>query len=310
MRNHDFDRVISRLAGVQHGAFNLTQIKKYGGSKTMVKDRVDARAWLKLAPCMWAVAGFPPTWQRQFKAAELSIRDAVVADRAAALVHGFEGFKVVHPALVIPYTANPRSDLAHLRRSNPVPSAIVDRITVTTVAQTLFDLLPMCELSMVERAMDGAILNKQVTVADLVERRDAFARSRRPQLAAFQALVDERRADGWCPPESTLEANLTAVLARLPPGIVVVRQGVPPWWSPGEGRVDALIPAWRLIAEVDGRRWHARVADFDRDRWRDNVALANGYRVMRFTHTHISQRPDEVFDLLLAAGKFQVVQAS
>jgi very-short-patch-repair endonuclease len=63
-----------------------------------------------------------------------------------------------------------------------------------------------------------------------------------------------------------------------------------------------MIPAWRLVLEADGRRWHARVADFDNDRWRDNQAAALGLRVMRFTHPHLTHRLREVADLITAAG--------
>ena len=63
-----------------------------------------------------------------------------------------------------------------------------------------------------------------------------------------------------------------------------------------------MIPAWRLVLEADGRRWHARVADFDNDRWRDNQAAALGLRVMRFTYIHLTERRREVADLISAAG--------
>ena len=39
-----------------------------------------------------------------------------------------------------------------------------------------------------------------------------------------------------------------------------------------------------LILESDGRRWHARVADFDRDAWRDMQAAVLGYRVLRWSY--------------------------
>lgn len=44
--------------------------------------------------------------------------------------------------------------------------------------------------------------------------------------------------------------------------------------------VDAYIPRWRLTIEADGRRWHTRKADFERDRRRDNAAAAHGLVVL------------------------------
>lgn len=310
MYHSTFDLDIARLARRQHGVFDLAQVKAAGGSRTMVEDRVAGGRWIRLAPRVWALRGAPPTWRRQYKAAELSIPGAALADRAAAVVHDLEGFRVVRPSLVIPYTANPRSEIADLRRSNPVPTAVVDGFRVTSLAQTLFDLLRIrtVELWSIERAMDGALLDRRLTVAALAERRDALARSRRPQWPTWAALVDARSDAAWQPPPGELEAVLARVLARLPPDVEVRAESGLPWWSQGQGRVDALLPAWRLIVEADGRRWHARVADFDRDRWRDNVANAHGYRVLRFTHAHLTRRPDEVLELLLSVGNYTVVR--
>jgi very-short-patch-repair endonuclease len=67
--------------------------------------------------------------------------------------------------------------------------------------------------------------------------------------------------------------------------------------------VDALIPAWRLIVEADGRRWHSRVNDRERDHDRDNVAAARGFRVMRFTHRMLTRRLDHVDELLRECGR-------
>src|SRR5438128_1531487 len=85
---------------------------------------------------------------------------------------------------------------------------------------------------------------------------------------------------------------------RAPRPPWLIPQATVPWWTPGEGRVDARPPDWRTIIEADGRRWHARVQDFASDRWRDNVAQAHGYRVLRFTYTHLRQRPDEVVTIV------------
>jgi very-short-patch-repair endonuclease len=89
-----------------------------------------------------------------------------------------------------------------------------------------------------------------------------------------------------------------AVLARLPTAPRIVRQAPFPWRSARPGRVDVLLPDHRLIIEADGRRWHARHADFDRDRWRDNEAVAHGHRVMRFTWVHLHDLPEDVLDLI------------
>lgn len=138
-----------------------------------------------------------------------------------------------------------------------------------------------------------------MTVADLDERLDFYDGSRRPGLHRIRALAEERRAEGWTPPESELESLLARVLRRLPFAHNVVRQASFPWRTGAANRVDVLIPDHRLIIEADGRRWHTRVQDFDRDRWRDNEATAHGYRTLRFTWVHLHDLADDVVDVIL-----------
>jgi very-short-patch-repair endonuclease len=188
-------------------------------------------------------------------------------------------------------------------------TTVIDNIRVTTVAQTLFDLVPRITLDRLERAIDFHLLRKSVTVQNLIERRVSLDSSRRPGIAIWRALVDERSAHAWVPPESDLESDLWAVLRDLPGEPGLERQATMPWWQPGEGRVDVLAVNWRTIYEADGRAWHARVRDFDADRWRDNMAQANGYRVLRFTHTHLRQRPDEARTIAIQTGRWRVAAA-
>ncbi len=68
-------------------------------------------------------------------------------------------------------------------------------------------------------------------------------------------------------------------------------------------RVDAVIPEWRLILEADGRAFHTKRADFERDRQRDNLAAAHGYRVMRFTYRALTKDPAGVLQLVFNAGQ-------
>lgn len=75
-----------------------------------------------------------------------------------------------------------------------------------------------------------------------------------------------------------------------------------PWRPNDDERVDALIPSWRLIVEGDGRRWHTRRRDFERDRHRDQQALAHGYRVLRFGWIDLHDSPDACLEIVLAAG--------
>lgn len=310
MTNHDFDRAVDRLAQQQHGAFHIRQLRAIGGSTDMIEHRVDTGRLLRLAARVLALASYPPSWQRQYKAAELSIPGSAVADRPALWLHRIEGGKVLRPKLVVPYTSNVRSTLADVRRCADVAVTEVDRIAVTTVAQTLVDIVAGWMLAAVERAWDDALLRGKVTVEQLAERVAVAVAGRRPHGREAEALLEDRRATSWADLDSILELVMVRLLGVVPPGVTILQQVTMDWWSPGEGRVGIFIPEWNLIIELDGRRWHARLESFDADRWRDNVAVANGCRVLRFTHVHLTVRPDEVLAIVLAAGAQTLARAS
>jgi hypothetical protein len=301
MNPHEMTRALERIARRQRGAFDRQQARACGFTDDMVRGRLRNGSWIELAAGVYALPSAPPTWQRQYQAAELSLPGSALAGLAAAKVHRFDGFGVVRPELIVAYTANHRTELATVHRSASALTTTVDGFRVTTIAQTLSDIVARVQLDRWERAADGLLLERQVTVDELQERRLAYQHSRRAGIATFSALVDERLADGFAVLESELERELSSVLGLIA-GCPAVQWQAPAPWAPDEQRVDAMIPAWRLVLEADGRRWHARVADFDRDRWRDNQAAALGLRVMRFTHTHLMHRRREVADLISAAG--------
>jgi len=68
---------------------------------------------------------------------------------------------------------------------------------------------------------------------------------------------------------------------------------------------DAFIPQWRLIVEADGRRWHSREADFEKDRARDNAAAAAGLVVVRFTYRMLKDDAAGCSQTLLETGRWR-----
>ena len=114
----------------------------------------------------------------------------------------------------------------------------------------------------------------------------------------MRALIDERREEGWAPSESELERRADKILAQLSGHPRIVRQAQFTWLANGLGRADRYLPDDGIIVEIDGRRWHARLKDFDRDRWRDNQVVAHGLIPLRFTYLHVTTRPREVLHVI------------
>jgi len=301
MNVHEMTRALEALARKQRGVFTWEQAQSLGFTRQMIYNRVRSGAWIRLGSGVFALPSAPSSWARQYKAAELELPGSCLAGLAAAKVLAFDGFNVVRPELIVQYTRNHRSRLATVHRSDSALVTTVDGFRVTTVAQTLCDIVTRVRMDRWERACDGLLLERRLTVDELQERRLRYEHSRRAGMPAFRALVDDRLAEGFVPPASELE-RLLAMAFELVPNCPEVIWQAPAPWAPDDQRVDTMIPAWKLVVEGDGRRWHARVEDFDKDRWRDNQAAALGLRVLRFSHPHLTQRRPEVAELIHAAG--------
>lgn len=64
------------------------------------------------------------------------------------------------------------------------------------------------------------------------------------------------------------------------------------------GRVDFVYESERLILELDGRKHHSALTDWERDKWRDLRLTASGFTTLRISWSQLTERPGEVADLL------------
>ena len=297
-----FDQSIARLARRQHGVVNRRQCTIAGGTRKMVEHRVATGAWLRLGPGVYAMASAPPTWLRALAAAQLSAPSAAVAGKAAAALHGFEGFRPGHPAITVPRGSNVRNRLATVHQLSAPRLTVVEGLRVLSPIDTLFHIAGLAPADRTRLAFDQLLASRQLEVEAVARRFLELEPGRRAGIALMRGLLVERLEDGYTPPASVLEALLYAVLDRpgMPPSI---RQHPLPGAESGAW-VDAVIPSSRLVIEADGRTWHTRVRDFARDRHRDRMAAAHGYRTLRFTWVELRD-PDQVAADILAAHQWK-----
>jgi very-short-patch-repair endonuclease len=158
-----------------------------------------------------------------------------------------------------------------------------ERIPVSTVARTLFDLAERGPANRLKDAWDEASRLRLLRVPEVTTAYDRGrgrlrARRRiRPFLAARQRLVEDLA--------SRLEDRFAAFVVdhRLPPPQTnVLVDG---------DEVDVLWPGARLIVELDSWEFHAHRAAFEKDRSRDADHLLDGYRTLRVTHRRLSEEP-------------------
>lgn len=301
----EIDRRLDEYAARQYGVLTRSQARAGGMTDQMISYRLKSGRWVRLASGVYAYASAPPKWHRQVSAAVLSQPEAIVAGRSAAHLHGFDGFGIGRPELIIPAWGNARSGLARITRDSHFAEIDTERIggfQVSTVAETLWTLSSRLDRLALERQIDGQLTARTVRVGDfdpILERIHGERRTGGPRL---RAVLDNRRFDAYQPPTSELERYLYPVLDS--PGIPPFRRQCPLRLDEGiEAVLDAFVDEWLMIVEADGRRWHTRRADFERDRRRDNAALAMGLVVVRFTYQMLVTEPDYCLGVLLDAGR-------
>jgi hypothetical protein len=304
MTCRDVDRAIDAIARRQHGAFSRPQADRAGASAAVIKRRQATGDWIVLDYRVFALPSHPGTWLRQAMAATLGTPLATLSGRAAAALHGFPEFRRSRLEITVPSGSSHRSRLATVHQSDLVERTTVEGIRVVTPAQAAIEIARYLDQRELGRLVDDLIARDRRFLPALQERFVDLAYSRWPGIGRMRAVLDER-GDGYVPPASELEARLSDVLDEVALLVgerpTMIRQATLPWWPKGDQRVDVLIPEWRMIAEADGRRWHTRVRDFELDRWRDNEAVAHGYRPMRFTWSRLNDRTGEVIDQIVRA---------
>lgn len=161
-----------------------------------------------------------------------------------------------------------------------------DRIPVTTVPRTLLDLAAILDHRGVERAVNEAEVQR---LTDTLSLPALLARyPRRRGTAAIRAILAEGRI-GASVTKSELEERFLLFLADwdLPrPELnasIAVRGGFV--------EADCVWRTSRLIVELDGRAVHNTAAAFERDRARDRVLNAAGWRVIRITWRQLTEEP-------------------
>ena len=155
-------------------------------------------------------------------------------------------------------------------------------LPVVTATQALFDVAGRVPPSMLRRAAEDAIVRGIVDADHLAARFDHLEPQLNHGIGDMRALVAMLCGRGKVPAMSELEALMFDLFDELE--LPYERQVGFPWRLPTPMTVDGLLPTFALIAEADGRTWHARIAAFHDDRRRDLLARSYGYETLRLSH--------------------------
>jgi very-short-patch-repair endonuclease len=233
----------------------------------------------------------------------LSRPRAVVGGRSAAYLHGFPGVPRSKPVIVVPGSANARSQIARVIRSehfDELEVVTLKGFRATAIPETLLNLAGDLSRDRLEALVDDLILSGRVVPAGLMPALEREAGRRRRGIAFYRELVELRLPDSPQHDASYLER----ILERL-----LLKASLPAWTrehpftlDDRACRVDLYIPSWRLVIEADGRNIHARSIAFEADRRRDNQLAMKGIQVVRFTYKMLTKDSTGCLETILAVG--------
>jgi very-short-patch-repair endonuclease len=200
---------------------------------------------------------------------------AVLSHATAAALWGIRGTAATKVDVTVARDRRQRARIRfHRTALQPDEVTTEERIPVTTPVRTLLDLAKRLDQNRLARAVDRTELLRLTSPHSL----DAsLARHpTAPGARKLKAIVESGRI-GATVTRSELENRFLAFLdeSLLPRPQTNARI---------EGfEVDCVWPKQRVIVELDGAAFHSTTTAFERDRERDRVLTAAGWRVVRVT---------------------------
>jgi very-short-patch-repair endonuclease len=269
------------------------QLLGLGMTDEMVKARLSRGGLHRFHRGVFACGHRSITVESRWMAAVLAFGpDAVLSHRSAGQLWRLVPRSRIAPEVTRPGRAGRRPLLVVHQAALPDDEVVrVRGIPVTSVPRTMFDLAGMLEEREVERAwneMEVRGFTDRLSVPDLLRRYPGHRGS-----VALTRLANRRTLPVGIA-RSELEERFLALIDRhgLPRPRLNVHLAI-------RGRfyeIDCLWEERRVAIELDGGGGHRTARAFHKDRERDRIILAEGYRTARITWDHLTLTPAQVAD--------------
>lgn len=290
------ERRLARISRRQLGLITNEQVLAAGLSVDARKRRVRSGRWIAVAPGVVAVAGTAATWRQRTIAAILAAGPGAVASHTtAAALFGLSSCPFREVEITVPRGRSHRSRLATVHEARHLPRCdvtTVDRIPVTHPARTLVDLAGRVPRTVLEDAVDDALVRGLTTLPRLRARLDALGGSGRTGSALLRSVLS--CWDTGEMPEEVAEARLRRRLLAHGLPEPAVQHDVHDAEGRFVARPDLAYPEARVAVELDGFRWHGTPRRFAIDRARARRLAALGWLVVPATPADLAGSGDEL----------------
>ncbi len=291
---------LARLAPItarQAGAFHVAQAEHVGVDRRTINSARRSGAVIRLHANVFGFAGMAPTELRAVWAAVLQVGGGTVGDHAVGSheamfrVRGI-GHVEFAPVVSVPPDANQRHTGIRVHRfGDLLPDMVeyVEGLPLTTVARGVVDVASTFRRDRLDQLLDRLTITERSTTLGAIDR--ALRRSNRRGRRNIGQLQDLLDARGEQVPRSLSERLADELLAGtdLP---TPIHEYPHPGWTLGDAFVDRAWPDAMLIVEIDGRSWHERDRDMQKDRARDRSAGLVGWYTARFIHREVRDEPE------------------
>lgn len=295
------ERRLARLAAQQHGVFTTAQAASCGLNRRLIDRRAQRGVFVRIHPSVYLVGGSPRTWMQEVSAAVLSVNDAAaVSHQTAAVLWEMTDRR---PERIDVVTARwdrvrrPGIAVHESRDLLPQDRVVLDGVAVTSPERTIVDLGAEAPFWLVESCLDAALRAELFGAQDVRRFIARVARRGRRGVGKIRPLIEERlKWEGLT--ESELEDKFRRLvhLSGLPQPVAQFRV------RDARGRfvcrADFAYPDRHLLIELDSEAFHMDRNTFQRDRDKQNRALALGWTTLRFTWSDLTKRPDQAIRLL------------
>jgi very-short-patch-repair endonuclease len=175
---------------------------------------------------------------------------------------------------------------------------VVDGIPVTVVFRTIFDLASSVTMRELERAWHEVLvrgLTARVSLPVLLERYPGHRGNRN-----LRALLESAKPVGFT--RNDFEEAFVALVDTY--GLRRPRMNAPLALRGRFFEIDALWERERVAVELDSRSAHDTPRNFESDRQRDRILVAEGWRIMRVTWRQLQEEPQAI-----AADLYQALRS-
>ncbi len=278
------------LAARQHAAFTLDPARRLGLTDDEVRGLVDRGVAERAAPAVYRLRGVPPSWRQRLSIATLSIPGSMASHRAAARLHGLDGFDRAPVEVLVERGAKrrrqPREAILHETLDLKAPDIDeVDGVACTTLVRTLVDLPAVTHEFRAGVALDQAMRVDPSILHRVGERHREVARKGRNGTVALRTLLAERGVGELV--DSGFERRMLRLItnAGLPAPVTQLHVVDGDF----ECVLDLAWPEHMLAVECDSLRHHMGERAFRWERRRRRHLAALGWTVLEFSYREVTQ---------------------